>query len=150
MWGLIPEDAERIEQLEIELFPDNCFNAVTLKREILCGSGLSIYDADEETLLAYAMTRKSHPSSRMCDLIRIGVRPGHQGRGLGSRILEVILHRAYQDSEDVLLCVRKDNSAALRWYKRYQFRIVGELDHSWVMIRSHIGVERNDVPQVHL
>lgn len=56
----------------------------------------------------------------------LGVAPSYQGRGLGSVLLEELLHEADRRRQHrVLLEVRADNEPAQRLYARHGFRSVG-------------------------
>ena len=56
----------------------------------------------------------------------IGVRPDHQGRGIGTALLRALLDEAERrGSAAVLLEVRADNVDAQRFYERHGFRPIG-------------------------
>lgn len=120
-------DAPAIAALDMELFPENCFNERTLAREIGAGGGLAVYDDD--LLVAYILVRWDW---EIMDIIRIGVRPSHQGRGIGTRMLFNVLSTTHMDS---ILTVDKLNKRALRLYTEHGFKIIGQLSRSWVMRR---------------
>ena len=128
MRGATRDDAVAIAALDMELFPDNCFNERTIGLEITAGSGLVIYDGEE--LAAYTLVRWDWD---LVDIIRIGVSPKYQGRGFGTRMLLTTLHAT---NLDVMLCVSKSNRRALDLYFEHGFKIVGQLTKSWVMRRS--------------
>jgi ribosomal protein S18 acetylase RimI-like enzyme len=128
MRGAIRSDAAAIAALDMELFPDNCFNEHTIIREISAGSGLVIYDGD--TLAAYTLVRWDWD---VVDIIRIGVRPSYQARGFGTKMLMTTLNATRLD---VMLCVDKLNQRALTLYLSHGFKIIGQLAKSWVMLRS--------------
>ncbi|AZC71943.1 ribosomal protein S18-alanine N-acetyltransferase [Pseudomonas chlororaphis] len=59
-------------------------------------------------------------------LLNITVKPENQGRGLGLRLLEELMKRAYQkDARECFLEVRSSNQIAYRLYERYGFNEVG-------------------------
>ncbi|UCR82722.1 ribosomal protein S18-alanine N-acetyltransferase [Pseudomonas chlororaphis] len=59
-------------------------------------------------------------------LLNITVKPENQGRGLGLRLLEELMKRAYQkDARECFLEVRSSNQTAYRLYERYGFNEVG-------------------------
>ncbi|WP_277591882.1 ribosomal protein S18-alanine N-acetyltransferase [Pseudomonas chlororaphis] len=59
-------------------------------------------------------------------LLNITVKPESQGRGLGLRLLEELMKRAYQkDARECFLEVRSSNQTAYRLYERYGFNEVG-------------------------
>jgi ribosomal-protein-alanine N-acetyltransferase len=56
----------------------------------------------------------------------IGVRPDHQGRGIGTALLRALLDEAERrGTPAVLLEVRADNLDAQRLYERHGFRAIG-------------------------
>ena len=59
-------------------------------------------------------------------LLNITVKPESQGRGLGLRLLEHLMSRAYQmNGHECFLELRASNQAAYRLYERYGFNEVG-------------------------
>lgn len=118
-------DAEAIESLDIELF-DNSFNSTTLRREIKRGEGW--VTEEDGQLVGYLLAARD---GKMLDIIRLGVRPGYQRRGIGTELLKKVL-----DRDELMLCVRRKNWPAIRVYYRLGFRILGHTEDSWVMLRK--------------
>ncbi|ATR81703.1 ribosomal-protein-alanine N-acetyltransferase [Pseudomonas sp. FFUP_PS_473] len=59
-------------------------------------------------------------------LLNITVKPESQGRGLGLRLLEHLMKRAYElNGRECFLEVRASNQSAYRLYERYGFNEVG-------------------------
>lgn len=112
----------------MELFPDNCLNETSIELELHAGYGLVVYSPEEQALLGYAIARRSH---ELNDLLRLGVRPSHQGLGLGETLLLAML----REPGSMMLTVRKDNARALRLYRKHGFDIVGHVQDAWVMRR---------------
>lgn len=127
MRGVTKSDAAAIAELEIELFPENCFNERTIAREIDAGGGLVIYDNDQ--LMAYLLVRWDW---EIIDITRVGVRPSHQGQGLGKKL---IVSTISSSNLDVILCVQRHNTRAQQLYQDLGFHIIGQLKYSWVMRR---------------
>lgn len=124
------EDVSRLEELEAELFPDNCLNQLSLLREIRCGKCLVAVRADTNEIVAYVLVRVT---DGLADILRIGVSTTYQGHGLGTQLMEA----AIRLEPKAMLTVRKTNVRALALYKRLGFRIIGELTHGiapgWAM-----------------
>lgn len=119
------DDADELATLEAELFPDNCLNEYTLAREISLGSGWCCTEAGG--IVAYVLCRGN---SYLVDIMRLGVLPAYQGRGLGTRLLRYAIEQA----EHTMLTVLEENERALRLYRRHGFEIVGRLNgRGWVM-----------------
>jgi ribosomal protein S18 acetylase RimI-like enzyme len=119
------EDADYLAALEIAVFPENAFNERTLAGELALGFGWMI--TQEQQPVAYALVRDD---GDLLDLIRLGVDPNHQGKGLGLSLLNEVL----KIRRRAILTVRTSNSKALRLYSRNGFKIVGQLSDSWVML----------------
>lgn len=126
-----PTDCERLEYMEGVLFPDNAFNALTLQKELRIGRCWVVERT--RTIIAYLLARIE---SSVLDVMRVGVMPSFQSRGIGTRLLEAAMSQTLQ----TILCVRKDNLGAIRLYQRMGFHIVGETGQgelcSWVMSTS--------------
>lgn len=119
------KDAEKIADLELDLFPDNCFNSKTLENEIREGVGAVIYEDGQ--LVGYYFGREK---DGLTDILRIGVRREYQGLGYGTELLRLALEKGSR----YMLTVQKDNSRAIRLYRKHGFEITAQTDHSWVMI----------------
>jgi len=63
------------------------------------------------------------------------VAPGMQNRGVGTQVLQMLLHRAARGSKAVTLGVVKINPA-LRFYEKRGFRITHEDEHKFYMSTS--------------
>lgn len=125
MRAICVDDAEAIEALEIELF-ENSFNATTIRREIERGEGWVVEEDGE--LVGYLLATRD---GKMLDITRLGVRTGHQRRGIGTELLKKVL-----EHDELMLCVRRENWPAIKVYYRQGFRILGHTEDSWVMLRK--------------
>lgn len=121
----LAEEVEEIEQLEMELFPENCMNARTLANELKHGKCWVVED-DDRKVIGYVLARVDND---IVDILRLGVRSGHRCHGLGSRLLR----RAMLEAPRAMLMVDKNNQPALRLYESYGFSVVGTVTGSWVM-----------------
>ncbi len=119
------DDAGAIEELEIQLFPDNCLGAKLIECELEWGTGWVV--EHQGVTVAYLLARVE---GDMVDIMRVGVLPKHRRRG---HAIDLI-NRALEQAPDAMLTVRKNNLNALRLYRRLGFGIVGETGFgSWVM-----------------
>lgn len=123
------EDAEAIEELEIALFPDNCFNTRTLKIEISIGTCYVFYK--EDILVGYILSRWDCHAN-LLDITRLGVRSEYQNQGIGEALLRTLL--AETNSATMLLAL-KTNTKAIRLYQRLGFQITGQIQQSWLLLR---------------
>ncbi|MBB3049102.1 ribosomal-protein-alanine N-acetyltransferase [Prauserella isguenensis] len=85
----------------------------------------SVAGGDEHVLgyagLAVMGKRGDHETS----LHTIGVRPEHQGSGLGKALLRAVLEKADELAAPVFLEVRTDNDSAIGLYEKHGFRRLG-------------------------
>ena len=128
------EDALEIAELENLIFPDNSFNETTLAMEIEAGI-CWVYQTGGH-IQGYLLAKYD---GKLLDILRLGVHPKYQDRGVGTRLLEASL----RETGSLMLTVKKDNQKAMKLYHRYGFRIVGELageygdgPDGWVMKRG--------------
>lgn len=122
------EDCDRLEELEIELFPENCMNAKTLEVEL--EHGMCWVVTREEKIIAYLLARVER--SNLLDVLRVGVLPEYRSQGIGTHLIRVAMQRC----RVCCLYVRKENHRARRLYERLRFRIVGTHEGefpSWLM-----------------
>ena len=133
-----PTDCARLEYLENVLFPDNSFNEYTLVNELLLGRCWVVERRGK--IVAYLLARID---GELIDIMRVGVLPEFQEKGIGTQML----HAALTQAPEAMLCVRKKNKRALKLYRRLGFTIVGETPNrdlpSWVMRTTSRG-RRND------
>lgn len=120
------DDLEGVMLLENVLF-ENSFGEGTLRKELKAGYCAVLRDG--ASIMAYALVR---PDPELHDLLRLGVMPGWQGRGYGSRLLDHVL-KIFPGAW--ILMVRKNNARAQRLYETKGFRIAAHTDLSWVMTR---------------
>jgi ribosomal protein S18 acetylase RimI-like enzyme len=66
-------------------------------------------------------------------LANIQVTPECQGRGLGTRIVELLAAAAHARGRALVLRVLKVNGRARRFYERIGLEVTGELPHHWSM-----------------
>lgn len=118
------KDLPDLVGLEQLLFEDNWLSDSSLLREI-AAPGRNIVVG--EPVQGYILSRQT---ADVIDVTRLGIAPEAQGRGLGRLLLEAILLAA---DRPVMLNVRKTNARALRLYHRCGFRVVAQIQDSWVM-----------------
>jgi ribosomal protein S18 acetylase RimI-like enzyme len=80
-----------------------------------------------------------HPKDSFSYLWFIGVAPGNQNRGRGSRLLEEIVHDSEMKRRPVYLETSVDRN--LPWYKKYGFEVFQTLDvgYSLYMLRRRVA-----------
>lgn len=72
--------------------------------------------------------KKNHPSTPFIHLWFIGVLPDHQGKGIGSNLIDIVLEKAKKQGLPIYL-----ETSVLRnldWYKKYGFKIYNDIKFS--------------------
>jgi ribosomal protein S18 acetylase RimI-like enzyme len=83
-----------------------------------------------DDLVGYTVVQEGY---KLADMIRLGVLPPHQRKGVGRRLLTLALAHF----GTVMLCCRVTNEPARLLYGSTGFRIIGKLQspiQSWVMV----------------
>lgn len=121
------KDLEALAELELLLFPENCLNERSLREEL----GTSRAFLWGKPMVGYCIVRFG---PELIDILRVGVHPDFQGRGIGERMLRELLEEAHLPT---MLTVRKDNIRARRLYSKLGFRSVAMLPQvkSLMMLR---------------
>lgn len=118
-------DCDELENLEMQLFPENCMNAFTLRQELAVSSG-TVVDVDGH-IAGYLLRRNT---GGIIDILRVGVLPAYRRKGIARQLLTAAL------GPRTILLVRKDNDAAIKLYLELGFAITGHGANSWLMSRS--------------
>lgn len=125
----VPEDNEVIAQLDMEIFPDNCFNETTLREELRLGGGyLAIIEGKPAGYSLFRVERG------LVDILRLGVVKTSRCRGLGGALLAL----SVKQGRRAMLTVKMTNSAAIKLYRKHGFVVSGSMPQSgyWVMTTS--------------
>ncbi|UCM91885.1 ribosomal protein S18-alanine N-acetyltransferase [Streptomyces marincola] len=123
-------DIPGVLALERELFPDDAWSEATYWSELALARGPGrrrhylVAEAAGGTLAGYAGLGVAGGTG---EVMTIGVTGGHQGAGLGGRLLGALLDAAAGPfaCHEVMLEVRVDNERARRLYRRFGFARVG-------------------------
>jgi ribosomal-protein-alanine N-acetyltransferase len=123
--GLRIGDSDRCAELEAQLFPgDDPWPAVAFIRELESRHNHYVAARVDGTLVGYAgITRLGRTPPFEYEVHTIGVDTAYQGRGIGRRLLDMLLDIA--DGGAVFLEVRTDNDAAIKLYQSVGFDVVG-------------------------
>lgn len=121
------DDVPRLCELEYLLFPENSLSLAQLERELRFSEAYVLGNP----IHAYALVGWD---GHILDLLRLGVHPDAQGRGIGRELLRFVLAL----SETVVLTVKKDNHRALSLYKKHGFEVVGHFKDAsaWALSRA--------------
>lgn len=93
----------------------------------------------ERAAHAHAAVAERHPDAAHWYLGAVGVRPGRQGEGLGTAVLEPLLGRCDREGRPAVL--ETSSGRSVRFYERLGFGVHAELDapgggpHLWLMRR---------------
>ncbi|CAM3094667.1 ribosomal-protein-alanine N-acetyltransferase [Mycobacterium intermedium] len=123
--ALTRADARRCAELEAVLFDgDDPWPAVAFERELASGRNHYVGARIGDLLVGYAgISRLGRVAPFEYEVHTIGVDPAYQGRGIGRRLLEELLH--FADGGVVFLEVRTDNEAAIGLYRSMGFEQIG-------------------------
>jgi ribosomal protein S18 acetylase RimI-like enzyme len=69
-------------------------------------------------------------------LVKLYLRPQFQGLGIGTKVLQQVIHEAAELNRPIRLRVLRVNQGALRLYHRHGFTVVGEEAERLLMVRS--------------
>jgi len=114
--------------LEMVLFYDNWMSESTVSTMLEYGPAFVARLGSE--LVGYALTNYHQG---VLDLVRLGVVPARHGCGIGRLLLEEVVE---VEHHLLTLTVKKDNTQALKLYKRFGFKLHGELESAWVLLRT--------------
>lgn len=99
------------------------------------GNYLYTFLNEEEQVIGYAWCSDKEDSMRL--IAYIGVKETFRRRGYATQIMEMICQDAKQAGESsMVLGVEKNNLPAIHLYERDGFRIVGEEDIRFVMLKE--------------
>jgi ribosomal-protein-alanine N-acetyltransferase len=123
--ALAVRDADRCAELEAQLFPgDDPWPAAAFMRELASEHNHYVAARVDGVLVGYAgITRLGRKPPYEFEIHTIGVDSAFQGRGIGRRMLDLLLDIAAGDT--VFLEVRTDNAAAIALYESVGFVRVG-------------------------
>lgn len=123
--ALTPADAGRCAELELQLFDgDDPWPAAAFNRELAVPHNHYVGARSGGTLVGYAgISRLGRTPPFEYEVHTIGVDPACQGRGIGRRLLDELLH--FADGGVVYLEVRTDNEPAIALYRSVGFEQVG-------------------------
>ena len=114
-------DVEALVLVESECFDTNPWSRDSWAAEFTSGRHVLVADAGAE-VIGLAAIRTTGPES---ELLRIAVRPHHQGRGVAASLMAAAQQRArHEDAQTMFLEVEHDNVAALALYADTGFRKV--------------------------
>jgi ribosomal protein S18 acetylase RimI-like enzyme len=125
----VPEDNEMLAQLDMEIFPNNCFNETTLREELRLGGGYLALIKGEP--VGYSLFRVERG---LVDILRLGVTETSRCRGLGGALLALSMKKGRR----AMLTVKMTNMSAINLYRKHGFVIAGTMPQSgyWVMTTS--------------
>lgn len=121
-------DAEAVSIIDGLLFPDLCWNSHTVTREAKLGWALVAEEQGE--VVGYLMARFD---SDLTDIIRLGLHPQWQGKGIGRALLR---HAIEKVAGVIMLTVLLDNKPALALYISEGFKPQSEVNGAAILLRS--------------
>ncbi len=100
---------------------------------------------DDDIVVAYSISTAIHSGYVHIHRLCVGVH--YQGNGYGDKILKEIKNQALKEKKDVSLYVRKKNTNAINFYKRFGFKVYKEEDKQLKMVfkinRKNMSIKDN-------
>jgi ribosomal protein S18 acetylase RimI-like enzyme len=123
-----PEDRADLGALEVELFGTGAWSPDDLLGVTGADRWVRVTTDQAGRLAGYVVTTKA---GDVVDLLRIGVRTDHQGRGLGGILLAAALDAAAElpGAERMMLEVSEANAAATALYLGHGFAVIDRRRH---------------------
>lgn len=114
-------DLDAIMHLETTTFTTDAWSRDLMAAELAASHTRYVVALEGDAIIGYAGL-SALPGVGQADVQTIAVDAAHRGRGIGARMLEVLLgEAAVRGADDVLLEVRADNPTAQRLYERHGF-----------------------------
>lgn len=139
-------DIDAVWAMELILFPEDAWPRRMFEQELAQHQTRRFWVAEEHgVIIGYCGMMCVLP---LADVQTIAVAGAHEGRGIGSRMLEALIAEALtRGAEDVLLEVRADNPRAQQLYLRFGFEQIhlrpgyykGGVDA--LIMRKHLAVD---------
>jgi len=120
-----------VEVDDMKFYLSNIFAPELIRSEIAGSSVTYLLAECESELMAYAkLVETPEPvnlsAGRVIELVRLYVRDGESGKGIGSAMLAAVEKRAREAGySGIWLRVWEKNEAAIRFYERHDFQLVG-------------------------
>lgn len=115
-------DICRVHEIEAECFPHDHWSIDQFWRELAGRTRDYVVAVVDRKVVGYAGISTIAPD---CDLQTIAVDPAQLGAGIGTRLLQTMLHRARtRGATSMILEVRADNARATALYERNGFDVI--------------------------
>lgn len=112
----------QIAQLERQLFPEDSWTAESIADLLEQDINQLIVLQDNDKLLGYCLYQVVFETA---EILRIGVNPSLQNKGIGTQIFNNLLEiLAQKNVENLMLEVREDNHPAIKFYQKHGFTII--------------------------
>lgn len=112
----------QIAQLESQLFPDDNWTAESIADLLKQDINQIIVLQENDKLFGYCLYQVVFETA---EILRIGVNPSLQNKGIGTQIFNNLLEiLAQKNVENLMLEVREDNHPAIKFYQKYGFTII--------------------------
>lgn len=120
-------DAPRCAELERILFPgDNPWSEQAFVQEFSQPNNHYVGEELDGILVGYAgLALLGSREDPEFEIHTIGVDPAYQGRGIGSQLMDQLVHVADLMHGPIYLEVRTDNTAAIKLYEKFGFVTLG-------------------------
>lgn len=128
--------------LEIQCFPDEPLDEEAFSSMITNEFWIAL---NEDNLIGYGYLKVK---PELAWIARIGVAPRERSRGIGARLMDMMLRRCEEiPRETIILYVQQDNPAAIHLYRKFNFDITEEsfqyiVESAWIHVQRDSGMEQ--------
>lgn len=113
---------DKISELESQLFPDDNWTAESIADLLQQDINQVMVLQDNDKLLGYCLYQVVFEKA---EILRIGVNPSLQNKGIGTQIFNNLLEvLAQKNVENLMLEVREDNHNAIHFYQKQGFSTI--------------------------
>jgi ribosomal-protein-alanine N-acetyltransferase len=117
-------DLDTIEALEREIFPDDAWPRAQLEDDLRSPFACFLVAESDDAIVGYAIAHHL-PGNDVADIHNIAVIADQRGQGIGSRLLDDLIHWCEARQPDaIMLEVRADNEPAQSLYVSRGFHAI--------------------------
>lgn len=121
------KDLQKVHALFLETLPEECWSSAALEAELHHAQARFFVADCEETLCGFLLARQVLEEG---DLLNLAVLPAYRRRGIAGKLMDKLCCSAAADGvTDYHLEVRAGNQAAVCFYERFGFELVGRRKH---------------------
>ena len=121
------QDLDSLVEIENQSFTTDRFSRRSFHYLLTKANAMTLVYEDGKDVLGYVMLL-FHSGTSLARLYSLAVRPGHQGKGIGHKLLEAAEQAAQEhDCISLRLEVRRDNSQGINFYRKSGYKQFGKI-----------------------